>query len=309
MCDKGAAMESPPTHVAALYQFTRFPDREAVREPLLALCVANGIKGTLLVAHEGLNGTIAGSAEGLAAVIAHIRALPGCADIAVKWSTASAMPFGKMLVKLKREIVTMGVPDVDPLAIVGTYVEPADWNALIADPATVVIDTRNDYEVALGQFEGAIDPQTPSFRDFPAWFRAHRDEFGEAPKVAMYCTGGIRCEKATAFLKAEGVADVFHLKGGILKYLEDVPAEESLWRGGCFVFDDRVTLGHGLQQGDARLCRACRSPIGPDDIASPLFAEGVSCPHCYADRTPEQRARYAERQRQMELARKRAIKA
>ncbi|MES2698312.1 MAG: rhodanese-like domain-containing protein, partial [Pseudomonadota bacterium] len=171
---------------------------------------------------------------------------------------------------------------------------------------TVVIDTRNDYEVALGQFEGAIDPQTPSFRDFPAWFRAHRDEFGEAPKVAMYCTGGIRCEKATAFLKSEGVADVFHLKGGILKYLEDVPAEESLWRGGCFVFDDRVTLGHGLQQGDARLCRACRSPISPDDLASPLFAEGVSCPHCYATRTDDQRARYAERQRQMELARKRS---
>jgi len=298
-----------PIHVAALYQFTRFADREAVRQPLLVLTRQHGVKGTLLVAQEGLNGTIAGARAGLDAVIAHIRALPGCADIVVKWSTAPAMPFGKMLVKLKREIVTMGVPDVDPTTLVGTYVEPQDWNALIGQPDVVLIDTRNDYEVALGQFAGAIDPQTPSFREFPAWFRAHRDEFGEAPKVAMYCTGGIRCEKATAFLKAEGVEQVFHLKGGILKYLEDIPAEESLWRGGCFVFDDRVTLGHGLQQGDARLCRACRSPISPDDAASPLFAEGVSCPQCYADRTDDQRARYAERQRQMELARKRTVAA
>jgi UPF0176 protein len=300
-------MES--VHVAALYQFTRFPDREAVRGPLLAVANQQGIKGTLLVAHEGLNGTIAGSRPGLDAIIAHICTLPGCADIVVKWSTAAAMPFGKMLVKLKREIVTMGVPDVDPLAIVGTYVEPADWNALIAEPGTVVIDTRNDYEVALGQFEGAIDPQTPSFRDFPAWFRAHRDEFGEAPRVAMYCTGGIRCEKATAFLKAEGVSQVFHLKGGILKYLEDIPEEESLWRGGCFVFDDRVALGHGLVTGDLTLCRACRDPISDADRASDLFQEGVSCPNCYATRTDDQRARYAERQRQMELARKRTTQA
>ena len=234
-------------HVAALYQFTRFPDREAVRDPLLPLASAQGIKGTLLVAHEGLNGTIAGSKAGLEAVIAHIRTLPGCANIVVKWSTAAAMPFGKMLVKLKREIVTMGVPDVDPTAIVGTYVPPAEWNALIGQPDVVLIDTRNDYEVALGHFEGAIDPKTPTFRDFPAWFRAHREQFGENPKVAMYCTGGIRCEKSTAFLKAEGVSQVFHLQGGILKYLEDIPAEESLWRGGCFVFDERVSLGHGLE--------------------------------------------------------------
>ncbi len=236
-----------PLVVAALYQFTPFPDREAVREPLLALCLAQGIKGTLLVAHEGINGTIAGTEDGIAAVIAHIRALPGCADIAVKYSSAAAMPFGKMLVKLKKEIVTMGVPGVDPTALVGTYVEPKDWNALIADPDTIVIDTRNDYEFTLGHFDGAIDPGTPTFRDFPAWFRANREQLGEKPRVAMYCTGGIRCEKSTAFLKAEGIDDVFHLKGGILKYLEDVPAEESLWRGGCFVFDERVSIGHGLQ--------------------------------------------------------------
>ncbi|MXO71249.1 oxygen-dependent tRNA uridine(34) hydroxylase TrhO [Alteraurantiacibacter buctensis] len=240
-------MDPAPIHVAALYQFTRFPDREAVRGPLLALALAQGIKGTLLVAHEGLNGTIAGPKEGLDAVIAHIRALPGCADIAVKWSTAAAMPFGKMLVKLKREIVTMGVPDVDPTALVGTYVPPAEWNALISQPDVVLIDTRNDYEVVLGRFEGAVDPQTPTFRDFPAWFRANRDALGPNPRVAMYCTGGIRCEKSTAFLKAEGVEEVFHLAGGILKYLEDIPEEESLWRGGCFVFDERVSLGHGLR--------------------------------------------------------------
>jgi UPF0176 protein len=241
-------MESPPPlRVAALYQFTRFPDREAVREPLLALCVEQGIKGTLLIAHEGINGTIAGTDAGIAAVIAHIRTLPGCAQIAVKYSTATAMPFGKMLVKLKKEIVTMGVDGVDPTALVGTYVEPKEWNALIADPTTVVIDTRNDYEFTLGHFEGAIDPGTPTFRDFPAWFRANRDALGDNPRVAMYCTGGIRCEKSTAFLKAEGIEDVFHLKGGILKYLEDVPPEESLWRGGCFVFDQRVSIGHGLE--------------------------------------------------------------
>jgi UPF0176 protein len=298
-------MESASFVVAALYRFARFDDRDAMRAPLLAVCNAHGIKGTLLLAHEGINGTIAGSEAAIAAIIGYIRQLPGCADIDAKYSPAATMPFGRMLVKLKREIVTMGVPDVDPTALVGTYVDPADWNALIADPGTVVIDTRNDYEVALGQFAGAIDPQTATFRDFPAWFRAHRDQFGENPRVAMYCTGGIRCEKSTAFLKAEGVEQVFHLKGGILKYLEDIPAEESLWRGGCFVFDDRVSLGHGLQQGQVQLCRACRRPIGPEDQASPLFAEGVSCPHCYHERTADQRARYAERQRQMELARKR----
>ncbi len=242
-------MEPALIHVAALYQFTRIADRESVRDPLLALCLAQGIKGTLLVAHEGLNGTIAGSKAGLDAVIAHIRELPGCADIVVKWSTAPAMPFGRMKVKLKREIVTMGVPGVDPTALAGTYVEPADWNTLISNPEVVVIDTRNDYEVAIGAFDRAIDPKTPTFRDFPAWFRAHRDQFGENPKVAMYCTGGIRCEKSTAFLKAEGIEDVFHLKGGILKYLEEIPEEESLWRGQCFVFDERVSLGHGLEPG------------------------------------------------------------
>ncbi|WP_082698071.1 rhodanese-related sulfurtransferase [Novosphingobium fuchskuhlense] len=246
--------------VAALYRFARFAEPAALRAPLLALCEAQGIKGTLLLAREGVNGTIAGSAEGIAAVLTHIRALPGCADLDVKYSSAAAMPFGRMKVRIKREIVTMGEPDIDPLASVGTYVAPHDWNALISDPETIVIDTRNDYEVAIGTFANAINPQTRSFREFPAWFRAERERLmgsGKAPKVAMFCTGGIRCEKSTAFLKAEGVEEVYHLRGGILRYLEEVPAQQSLWQGECFVFDERVALGHGLAEGEHALCKSC----------------------------------------------------
>jgi len=212
------------------------------------------------------------------------------------------MPFHRMKVRLKREIVTMGEPDIDPLGDVGRYVEPGDWNALIADPGTIVIDTRNDYEVAIGTFAGAVDPKTHSFRDFPAWFRAHREEFETAPKIAMFCTGGIRCEKATAYVKSLGFEDVFHLKGGILKYLEEVPAEQSLWQGECFVFDERVSVSHGLAEGDAELCRACRHPLTPGELTSPKFAAGISCPHCFDARSDEDRQRYAERQRQVELA-------
>jgi UPF0176 protein len=294
-----------PVRVAALYRFARFPDPAALKLPLEALCRAQGVKGTLLLAGEGINGTIAGSENGLAAVIAHIRALPDCAGLEVKWSDAPALPFHRMKVRLKREIVTMGVDGVDPRASVGTYVAPEDWNALIADPQTVVIDTRNEYEVAVGSFAGAIDPETASFRDFPAWFRAHREELlgeGKTPKVAMFCTGGIRCEKATAFLKAEGVEDVFHLEGGILRYLETVPEKDSLWRGECFVFDQRVTVGHGLAQGTHTLCHACRMPVSEDERGSALYEEGVSCPACHADRTEEQRASARERHRQELLA-------
>lgn len=290
-----------PVRVAALYRFTRFADHTALREPLLAVCKANDIRGTLLLASEGINGTIAGSPEGIDAVLAHIRALPDCADVDVKFSAASSMPFHRMKVRLKREIVTMGQPGIDPRHTVGTYVDPAEWNALIADPETIVIDTRNDYEVAVGTFERAIDPKTATFGDFPDWFRAQRDHLlgeGKAPKVAMFCTGGIRCEKSTAFLKQEGIDEVFHLKGGILKYLETVPEEESLWRGECFVFDQRVTVGHGLAEGSYGLCHACRRPVSDTDRASPLFEEGVSCPACHAERTDAQRESYRERQRQ-----------
>ena len=301
-------MSNLPIRIAALYQFARFDNPKTLRAPLLALCEANGVRGTLLLAREGINGTIAGSDSGVEAVLDHIRTLPGCDAIEVKESRAEGLPFHRTKVRLKKEIVTMGQPDLDPLAGVGTYVAPEDWNALISDPDTIVIDTRNDYEVQIGSFEGAIDPQTTSFREFPEWFRAKRAELeaeGRSPKIAMFCTGGIRCEKSTAFARAEGVEDVFHLKGGILNYLEHVPESESLWRGECFVFDERVSVGHGLAPGDHGLCRACRRPLDRDDMAHDHYVEGVSCPRCYPERSDEQRARYAERHRQAELARAR----
>ena len=296
---------TPPIRIAALYQFARFADLPARQQALGALCDTLGVRGTLLLAHEGINGTIAGSPEAIETVVAHIRALPGCADLDVKYSGADALPFHRLKVRIKREIVTMGELDIDPLAEVGHYVEPEDWNALIADPATIVIDTRNDYEVAIGTFERAIDPHTRTFRDFPAWFREQREALigdGAQPRIAMFCTGGIRCEKATAFLRAEGLDEVYHLKGGILKYLETVPAKESLWRGECFVFDQRVAVAHDLGAGSSELCHACMRPIGTENKASPLYAEGVSCPACYHERTEEQRAGYAERHRQTQIA-------
>jgi UPF0176 protein len=261
-----------PVRVAALYQFTRFPDPASLRAPLLALCQALGVKGTLLLAREGLNGTIAGSDAAIAAVLDHVRALPGCAALDVKESRAAALPFDRMKVRLKREIVTMGEPDVDPLTGTGHYVAPADWNALIDAPDTIVIDTRNAYEVALGSFAGAIDPGTRSFREFPDWFRRFREERekdGPMPRVAMFCTGGIRCEKSTAFLKAEGIDEVYHLKGGILAYLEQVPVEESRWQGECFVFDQRVTVDHALQPRNRSLCPRCQGLIESEDAACP----------------------------------------
>lgn len=287
--------------VAALYRFAAFPDPAALRAPLLELCEAEGVKGTLLLATEGINGTIAGPPAGIERVVAHVRSLPDCADLEVKYSTAVKMPFHRLKVRLKREIVTMG-ETVDPVDGVGTYVAPADWNALIEQPGTLVIDTRNDYEVRVGSFDGAVDPGTASFSDFPAWFRAHRDEIERADRVAMFCTGGIRCEKATALLKAEGIADVHHLQGGILKYLEHVPAADSRWHGECFVFDERVAVGHGLAPGTHELCRGCRMPVSPVDRASPLYEEGVSCSTCHGTRDETARAGYAERHRQAKLA-------
>ncbi|GAA0729421.1 rhodanese-related sulfurtransferase [Sphingomonas japonica] len=294
--------QSLPIRIAALYCFTRFDDCAAIRLGLATLCEAQAIKGTLLIAPEGINGTIAGGDGAIDSVLGHIRALPGCAGMDVKESRAESLPFHRMKVRLKREIVTMGQPDINPLQSVGHYVAPADWNALIADPDTVVIDTRNDYEVAIGSFAGAIDPRTATFRDFPRWFREQREQLGKAPKIAMFCTGGIRCEKATAFAKAEGIDQVYHLQGGILRYLEEVPAEESLWQGECFVFDQRVAVTHGLSQGSYDLCHACRMPIGAAERASPQFVEGVVCPACHDSRDARQRAGYAERERQARLA-------
>jgi UPF0176 protein len=292
--------------VAALYRFARFDDPSAIRAPILALCKDKGIKGTILLAEEGINGTIAGSAESIGAVVDFLRTLPGCDQLDVKYSHADEMPFFRMKVQIKKEIVTLGQDGVDPTRQAGTYVAPEDWNALIADPETVVIDTRNDYEVGIGTFQGAIDPKTKSFRDFPDWFREHRADITHGKKkVAMFCTGGIRCEKSTAFLRSEGVENVYHLEGGILRYLEIIPEEESAWKGECFVFDQRVSVGHGLALGRYGRCHACRDPLSPEDMASPLFVEGVTCPHCHDHRDAAQRARYAERQKQVELSKKR----
>jgi UPF0176 protein len=290
--------------ICALYHFTRFEDPGAIRGPLAALCCALGVKGTLLLAREGINGTIAGDAAAIDAVLAHVRGLPGCAGLEWKDSWSEVPPFPRMKVRLKAEIVTMGQPDVDPVARTGHYVEPAEWNALIDDPDVAVIDTRNDYEVAIGTFRGAVDPGTASFRDFPAWWEANRDRF-RGKKIAMFCTGGIRCEKSTNYLLNQGVNQVFHLKGGILKYLEQVPAEESVWQGECFVFDNRVSVGHGLVPGPHLLCHGCRRPILPEDRAHPDYEEGVSCHHCAQETSDADKARFRERARQIRLARAR----
>ena len=290
--------------IAAFYHFADFPDFADYRAPLTAACEAGDVKGTILLASEGVNGTIAGPQAGIDDVLARLRALPGCAGLEHKCSFADENPFYRAKVRLKKEIVTMGVPGVNPAKGVGTYVEPEDWNAVISDPDMVVIDTRNDYEVAIGSFEGAIDPHTASFRDFPAWFEEHRAQNPNA-KYAMFCTGGIRCEKATAYLKSEGVEDVRHLKGGILKYLETVPEEESLWHGECFVFDNRVSVNHALEPGAYEMCHACRRPLDEAAMASPHYVQGVSCPYCIDEHNDEKRANFAERQKQIALAKQR----
>ena len=287
--------------IAALYHFARVPDPAALRLVLADICAQNGVRGSLLIAREGINGTIAGAGESIAAVLAYIRAQDGFAALEHKESYADTMPFGRMKVKLKREIVTMGLPDVDPIAQVGSYVAPQDWNALIASDDVAVIDTRNDYEVGIGTFQGAVDPNIRSFRDFPAWWQAHKDEY-RGKRIAMFCTGGIRCEKSTNYLLSQGVNEVFHLKGGILKYLEEVPAERSLWQGECYVFDGRVSVGHGLKPGPYDTCHACRRPISAADKASPLYERGACCPACVGEYTEADRARFRERQRQLDLS-------
>ena len=290
--------------VCALYHFTRFDDPAGLQGPLRDMCLEQRITGTLLLAHEGINGTIAGPEAGISRLLEHIRALPGCADIVWKLSTAQERPFPRMKVRLKREIVTMGQPDVNPRAQVGHYVDPEDWNDLISSPDVAVIDTRNDYEIAIGTFEGAIDPQTASFREFPAWWEANKERFHNK-RIAMFCTGGIRCEKSTNWLLQQGVEDVFHLKGGILKYLEDVPRTDSSWQGECFVFDRRVSVGHGLCEGPHLLCHACRRPIMPNDRERPDYEHGVSCHHCVNETSDADKARFRERQKQIRLARDR----
>lgn len=290
--------------VAALYQFAAMPDYAQLRAPLLQTCLNNGVFGTILLASEGINGTIAGSRQGIDAVVAHIIADERLRELQYKESHAEKMPFHRMKVRLKREIVALGVPAVNPARDAGIYVQPQDWNALISDPDVVVIDTRNDYEVAIGTFEGALNPNTKAFRELPKRL-ANEDSLKAKPKVAMFCTGGIRCEKSTAYMRSLGFTEVFHLKGGILKYLETVPEEHSLWRGECFVFDGRVSVRHGLELGSYDLCHGCRQPLSVEETRDVRFVPGCCCPKCHDTQTKEQRARFAERQKQMQLARQR----
>lgn len=286
--------------IAALYKFVTLEDYRELRQPLLERCLALEIKGSLLLANEGVNGTVAGSRASIDALLDFLRADPRLADLDHKESEDEAQPFLRMKVKLKKEIVTLGVEGIDPNLLVGTYVEPQDWNAVISDPEVLVLDTRNDYEVEIGTFQRALNPNTQTFREFPEFVR----QFDPArhKKVAMFCTGGIRCEKASAFMLRQGFETVYHLKGGILKYLEDVPEEQSLWQGECFVFDHRVAVDHQLNKGTHGLCHACGWAVNEQDRTSPLYEEGVSCPRCAQSLSDDQRARFRERRKQIELA-------
>lgn len=295
-----------PIVVAALYKFVTLEDFESLRAPLQQCMVENGVKGTLLLALEGINGTVSGTRAGIDGLLAWLKRDARFHDIDHKESYCDEQPFYRSKVKLKKEIVTLGVDGVDPNQKVGTYVEPQDWNALINDPEVLLIDTRNDYEVAIGTFEGAIDPKTASFRDFPGFVKAHFDP-SRHKKVAMFCTGGIRCEKASSYMLGEGFEAVYHLKGGILKYLETVPQAESKWQGDCFVFDNRVTVRHDLSEGDYDLCHACRNAISVADKASPHYSPGISCPHCWDKLSEKTRASARERQKQIELAKQRNL--
>ncbi|WP_417453560.1 rhodanese-related sulfurtransferase [Kiloniella sp.] len=292
--------------VSALYHFAVLEDFESLREPLHNFMVQHDVKGTLLLAREGINGTVASSQEGIDALHAYIRADERLKNVVTKESYHDEMPFHRTKVKLKKEIVTMGVEGIDPNQIVGTYVKPQDWNALISDPDVVLVDTRNDYEVGIGTFKNAIDPKTATFREFPAYVAENLAD-AKNKKVAMFCTGGIRCEKSTAYLKEQGFKDVYHLEGGILKYLEEVPEEESLWEGECFVFDSRVAVKHNLEKGVYDQCFACRMPITEEDKQSEHYRKGVSCHHCYESLTDEQLKRFEEREKQIELSEKRGI--
>ena len=297
-------LNSSPYVVAALYRFARLPQFEALREPLLDQCVSFGIRGTLLLASEGINGTVAGTREGIDLLLAYLKAIPELAQLDHKESFCDELPFYRMKVKLKKEIVTMGVEGIDPQVTVGRYVEPKDWNALITDPDVLLVDTRNDYEVEIGTFKGAMDPNTTTFREFPEYVKTNLDP-QKQKKVAMFCTGGIRCEKATAYMIEQGFDEVFHLKGGILKYLEEVPEAESLWQGECFVFDNRVSVNHKLEKGDYDQCHGCRFPITEQDKRDARYVAGVSCSRCHDLLTEDQRMRFSERQKQIQLAKQR----
>lgn len=285
--------------VATFYKFVKLPDFAQKQAPLLAYCQAQSIRGTILLAAEGINGTIAGSRQAIDSVLSFLRSDSRLVDLEHKESHADSPPFDRLKVRLKKEIVTLGLPEIDPSDRVGTYVSPQEWNALISDPEVTLIDTRNDYEVSIGTFQGAQNPKTASFRQFPDYVRTHLDPT-QHKKVAMFCTGGIRCEKATSLMMSQGFQEVYHLQGGILKYLEEVPPEESLWQGECFVFDQRVAIEHRLEVGTHEMCRSCGHPIAEEDKVSPHYQEGISCPYCFDTLTEEKRARQEARQRQIE---------
>ncbi|MBC3767838.1 rhodanese-related sulfurtransferase [Neptunicella marina] len=290
--------------VCALYKFVALDDYEAIREPLLALMEQHNVKGTLLLANEGINGTVSGSREAIDTLLAWLNADVRLNPISYKESFDETQPFHRTKVKLKKEIVTLGVEGIDPRQTVGTYVKPQDWNALISDPEVFVVDTRNDYEIEIGTFKHAVNPKTDSFREFPEYVKQNMDP-AKHKKVAMFCTGGIRCEKSTAYMKEQGFEEVYHLEGGILQYLQDVPKEQSLWEGDCFVFDNRVAVNHDLERSEYDQCYACRLPITEQDKLSDKYESGVSCPKCYGIHSEEQIARFREREKQVNLAKMR----
>ena len=290
--------------VAALYHFCPLADYKRLRASLQDMCDLLGIKGTLLLAKEGINGTVCGADQAVADLLEYLRADPRLRGLEHKESRTHDIPFYRMKVRLKKEIVTMGVDRINPNETVGIYVDPQDWNDIISDPDTILIDTRNNYEVEIGTFKGAVNPGTGSFREFPGWVKKNRAQIGDK-KVAMFCTGGIRCEKASSFMRTEGFDEVYHLRGGILKYLETVPEDESLWDGECFVFDQRVAVTRGLKQGQYNQCFACRYPITDTDKKSPLYVKGVTCPRCHDSISVNQKTRFAERQKQIALAKQR----
>ncbi|MGJ8663646.1 MAG: rhodanese-related sulfurtransferase [Marinicella sp.] len=296
--------ESSLIVVTALYHFVRLENFTDLRQPLLDCMLTHEVKGTILLANEGINGTIAGSRNGIDAVLKWIRQDERLDAVDSKESYTNEMPFYRSKVKLKKEIVTMGIEGIDPKEVVGTYVNPEDWNELISEPDVVLVDTRNDYEYNIGTFKDAINPNTETFREFPEYVKQNLDP-KQHKKVAMFCTGGIRCEKSTAYLKEQGFDEVYHLKGGILKYLEQVPKEDTLWQGECFVFDNRVAVNHDLEKGQFDQCYACRYPITEKDKQSPHYEKGVSCHHCFDKTTAEQRDQFAMREKQMQLAKQR----
>ncbi len=287
--------------VAALYKFVRLPDFRELKRPLLERCRELRLKGTLLLAPEGINGAVAGSREGIDGILDYLRSEPRFADLAHKESLAAGAPFHRMKVKLRQEIVSLGIPGVDPERLRGEYVKPEDWNAEVSRPGTLVLDVRNEYETGIGGFRNAVAPNTGTFREFPDYVENNLNP-EQHTRVAMYCTGGIRCEKASSYLLSRGFREVVQLQGGILNYLEKVDRDHSRWEGECFVFDSRVAVDHELAEGEFEQCFACRRPLRQDDMASEKYQPGVSCPRCHDDLTPEQRQRFSERQRQVELA-------